>query len=76
MNTAEMWLAAQNDGKEYKSGDVRYSKNKGFYNRSNGAKWPPKFFESIESIMACRWQEVKEMTKAEAEKALGVDIII
>lgn len=23
MNTAEMWLAAQNDGKQYESGDIQ-----------------------------------------------------
>ena len=75
MNTAEMWLAAQNDGKKYKCNGMRYSKNKGFYDPTNGAKWPPSVFSSIEDIMACNWRETKEMTKAEAEKALGVDIV-
>lgn len=41
----------------------------------DGTPWPPDAFRSIEDIMNLNWEETKAMTKAEAEKALGVDII-
>ncbi len=75
MNTAEMWLAAQKDGKIYKACDMRYSQNKGFYGCSQQEAWAPDAFSSIEDIMNLNWTEAREMTKAEAAKALGVDII-
>lgn len=74
MNTAEMWLAAQNNGKKYKCQDMRYKKTTGFCD-SSGMNWNPDAFRSIEDIMQRAWTECKEMTRTEAEKALGVDII-
>lgn len=74
MNTAQMWLAAQSDGKTYKVNDMRYSRQKGFHDKK-GFRWNPDAFKSIEEIMNCQWVECKEMTRAEAEKKLGVDII-
>lgn len=74
MNTAQMWLAAQSDGKTYKVYDMRYSRQKGFHDKK-GSRWNPDAFSSIEEIMNCQWVECKEMTRAEAEKKLGVDII-
>lgn len=74
MNTAQMWLAAKLDGKTYKSKDMLYSLQKGFHDKK-GFCWAPDAFKSIEEIMNCQWVECKQMTRAEAEKQLGVDII-
>ena len=74
MNTAQMWLAAQSDGKTYKVNDMRYSRKNGFHDK-DGRRWDPDAFKSIEEIMNCQWVECKQMTREEAEKRLGVDII-
>lgn len=74
MNTAEMWLAAQSDGEKYKTGDMRYRKDLGFCD-AQGKLWPPNAFQSIDYLMALEWKTCREMTREEAERALGVDII-
>lgn len=74
MNTAEMWLAAQSDGEKYQTGDMRYRKDLGFCD-TQGKFWPPTAFGAIDDIMALEWKTCREMTRAAAERALGVDII-
>ena len=77
MKTADMWLAAQTDGKTYRvTGpkqytDMRYNKEDGFY---NGGCTAIKF-DDAEALMRCTWTLHETMTRAEAEKALGVEII-
>ena len=76
MNTAEMWLKAQENGKIYRNKDVSYSKETGFINFWDGTKWPVTCVNDIEKIFFWDdWEEVKTMTKAQAEKKLGVKIV-
>lgn len=73
MYTADMWIAAQTDGKTYIAQDMRYSKEKGFHDR-DGTKWDPSAFKTIEQIMQCEWTVLKTMTRAEAERKYGIII--
>lgn len=76
MNTAEMWLKAQVNGKVYRSNDVGYSKNTGFIDFWDGSKWPVTCVDTIDAIFSWDdWEEVKTMTKAQAEQKLGVKIV-
>ena len=78
MNTAEMWLKAQEDDKTYRSGDVYYDKDIGFLNSINNPS-ALDAFDSYEEFMDLDdWEAVPEiptMTRAEAESKLGVKII-
>ena len=81
LNTAQMWLKAQEDGKAYivEQGTISYSKERGlFYPNSyelcdliNFRKW------SINDFMNLQWTEIHEktITRSEAEKQLGVKIV-
>ena len=76
MNTAEMWLKAQVNGKVYRSNDVGYSKNRGFIDFWDGSKWPVTCVDTIDAIFSWDdWEEVKTMTKAQPEQKLGVKIV-
>ena len=78
MNTAEMWLKAQEDGKMYRSADLAYSKKTGFVDSIDFERlWPITAFGSIDRIFQLDdWEEeAKTMTKAEAEEKLGVKIV-
>ena len=76
MNTAEMWLKAQVDGKMYRSKDIAYSKETGFIDFWNKDKWPANCVKTIDETFSWDgWEEVKTMTKAEAEEKLGVKIV-
>lgn len=76
MNTAEMWLKAQEDGKMYRSIDLVYSIKTGFIDMMDGIAWPVDSVETIDEIFSWdNWEEVKTMTKAQAEKKLGVKIV-
>ena len=82
MNTAEMWLKAQEDGKTYIVDELQtlgYSKQRGLFfiadltsnNRLSDFKdW------SIDDLFNLKWTEMQEeiMTKAEAEKKFGIRI--
>ena len=78
MNTAEMWLKAQEDGKMYRSNDVLYSKVCGFVDVDDLEPWPIECMPSIESIFNWDgWHEYDKpcMTKAEAEEKYGIRIV-
>ena len=78
MNTAEMWLKAQEDGKTYysKEADALYSKEFGLVEeRDISLKVNMGDFPTFEHLMRSEWEEVKVMTKAEAEKKFGIRIV-
>ena len=78
MNTAEMWLKAQEDGKTYysKKADALYSKEFGLVEeRDISLKVSMGDFPTFEHLMRSEWEEVKVMTKAEAEKKFGIRIV-
>lgn len=80
MNTAEMYLQAQKDGMCYKiinkekcSEDLFYQKNKGFFD-IYGDTCYTNIWNYFDDMMQEQWI-LNTMTKAEAERALGVKII-
>ena len=77
MNTAEMWLKAQEDGKTYICNSVLYSKKTGFISATSLDPWPISVFDSIDTLMESQWSlhQVEIMTKAEAEKKYGIKIV-
>ena len=70
LNTAEMWLKAQEDGKTYICNSVLYNKKTGFISATRLDPWPISAFDNIENLMEAQWSLYQEeiMTKAEAEK--------
>lgn len=75
MKTAEMWLAAQESGGTYCCGDMAYSVEKGLYDPDIDRQWPMNAFRTFSELMEYEWEEVKFMTRSEAEDKLGVRII-
>ena len=87
LNTAEMWLKAQKNGKTYVSDCAMYSKATGcvdreFRNIAYGLKtWTIMNNEDkkreIDNLMSTQWyeEEVPTMTRAEAESKLCVKIV-
>ena len=77
MNTAEMWLKAQEDGKTYICNSVLYNKKTGFISATGLKPWSISAFDNIENLMEARWSLYQEeiMTKAEAEKKYGIRIV-
>lgn len=84
MNTAQMWLAAQEDGKTYEctNGDIAYSKRTGLVDKNNFnhtwalSNWDYDGAAALDKLLGeCEWVEMKIMTKAEAEEKLGVHIV-
>lgn len=72
MNTAEMWLAAQKNGKTYANGDVQYSARDGM---SIDSMFMP--YVCFGDIMAMEWCEVEipTISRKEAEEKLGAKIV-
>lgn len=87
LNTAEMWLKAQEDGKTYVSDYAIYSKTAGYMNRRfHDSTWGPSAWahsednedkkRELDNLMSTQWhEEVPTMTRAEAESKLGVKIV-
>ena len=91
LNTAEMWLKAQNDGKTYRSGDVLYSKKTGLIDMAIPDRaWSITAWavdkddieiegqkHELDSLMNEKWVEynMPTMTREKAEALLGVKII-
>ena len=89
LNTAEMWLKAQNDGKTYRSGDVLYSKKTGLIDMAipdsawGIAAWAADKDDiegqkyELDNLMNEKWVEydMPTMTRKEAEALLGVKIV-
>ena len=77
MNTAEMWLKAQEDGKTYICNSVLYNKKTGFISATELKPRPINAFDSIDTLMEAQWSlhQVEIMTKTEAEKKYGIRIV-
>ena len=78
MNTAEMWLKAQEDSKTYYSKDANafYSKKLGLVEEENIDETVRiGEFPTFEHLMKSEWEEAKIMTKAEAEEKFGIRIV-
>lgn len=84
MNTAEMWLKAQNDGKIYENidGELAYSKDRGLIDKYNFTTWMLGAWDwegknALDSLMNCRWRVMDNvMTIEEAEEKFGIRIIV
>lgn len=75
MNTAEMWIKAQEDGKTYKCMDMRYNKSLGFHDE-NKSKWCGYAFNYVNDIFSLQWDVyLEEMTKSEAEDRFNIKIV-
>ena len=82
MNTAEMWLKAQEDGKTYivKQKTLAYSKERGLFYVTDLTSYNYlKDFKNwkFDQLLSLEWTEMSEtiMTKAEAEKKFGIRIM-
>lgn len=86
MNTAEMWLKAQEDGKIYEciNGDIAYSKALGLVDKDNFnevwqlSNWDDDKTKALDNLLGgCEWREmpIKIMTKHEAEVEFGIRIV-
>lgn len=79
MNTAEMWIKAQEDGKTYllmnEKIKIFYKKDKGFFDQ-DGWSISLDRFNDINSLMNRKWQEtMPALTKSEAEAKFNIKII-
>ena len=78
MNTAEMYIKANENGKTYysESVDAFYSKEFGLVETEDTTqKVQIGDFPTFEYLMQREWEEVKAMTKAEAEKKYKIRIV-
>ncbi len=86
LNTAEMWLKAQEDGKIYEciNGDIAYSKATGLVDKDNFNKvwqlsnWDGNRAKALDNLLGgCEWREmpITIMTKHEAEVEFGIRIV-
>ena len=82
LNTAEMWLKAQEDGKTYivKQKTLAYSKERGLFYVTDLTSYNyRKDFKNwkFDQLLSREWTEMSEtiMTKAEAEKKFGIGIV-
>ena len=80
MNTAEMWIKAQEDGHYYEmimsqssSDEVFYHKNKGLFDGDNFQIIMDNF-ENFDEFMNEQWQ-LRTMTKSEAEDRFNIKIV-
>jgi hypothetical protein len=83
MNTAEMWIKAQIDGKIYENidGEIAYSKDRGLIDKYDFTTWKLGAWDweeknALDSLMNCRWRVMDNvMTIEEAEERFGIKII-
>lgn len=84
MNTAQMWIKAQKDGKIYVSvrGDVAYSKKTGLVEKYDLkttwelSAWDCEGAHALDSLLGeIDWVELSVMTRAEAEEKFGIKIV-
>ena len=77
LNTAEMWLKAQEDGKTYivKQQTLCYSTQRGLFHATNCHSNFNNF--TLDKFLSLEWTEMQEeiMTKAEAETKFGIRIV-
>ncbi len=82
MNTAEMWLKAQEDGKTYISEPqtLCYSKQRGLFHVTDLTSYNNLCIfnnTTVDEFLSLRWQEMQQeiMTKLEAETKFGIRIV-
>ena len=82
MNTAEMWLKAQEDGKTYISEPqtLCYSKYRGLFHVTDLTSYNNLCIfnnTTVDEFLSLRWQEMQQeiMTKLEAETKFGIRIV-
>ena len=82
MNTAEMWLKAQEDNKWYICNDVVYNKNYGFVDKNNLKQWFSREdnfgLYDVDKFLSYQWLEHTDcniITKEEAEKKFNIKIV-
>lgn len=75
MNTAEMWIKAQEDGKSYYCGDVEYQKDIGLVEIGTQERWPLNAWTSLDKLMEEEWEQYQTMTKSEAEAKFNIKIV-
>lgn len=75
MNTAEMWIKAQEDGKTYYRGDVEYQKDTGLVEIGTQEVWPLDAWSSLNNLMEEEWEQYQTMTKSEAEAKFNIKIV-
>lgn len=80
MNTAEMWIKAQEDGMCYETIEqgpdaftLYYQKDKGLFD-DDGARCGPDIWNYFDDLMNEQWQ-LRTMTKSEAEAKFNIKII-
>lgn len=80
MNTAEMWIKAQEDGRCYRTFDlfnetIFYQKDKGLFNE-DGEYCPPDYFGLFDNLMDQDWEiHGGFLTKSEAEAKFNIKIV-
>lgn len=77
MNTAEMYLQSQKDGKTYICKEMRYNKKLGFHSLDKN-KWTACAFKYVDDILNLNeWRIIPEngMLKKEAELKFNIKII-
>lgn len=76
LTTAEMWIAAQEDGEVYVTDfhNTTYSKEEGF---ASGPEYKYSAYPSLNEWMNKMWrkQEKRKLTREEAEKEFGIKIV-
>jgi hypothetical protein len=76
MNTAEMVIKADRDGKRYKTEDMYYQRGFGFIDKY-GNKWEVNSYGNLNDFAhETGWEEIKTMTKRQIEDLLGYEIEI
>lgn len=75
MNTAEMWLKAQEDGKTYYCNSMKYQKDIGLVGVGTGYTWDCGSWVFLDDLMNEKWSDCQTMTKSEAEKKFNIKIV-
>lgn len=75
MNTAEMWIKAQEDGKTYYCCDVKYQKDIGLIEIATEEPWPLDAWTNLNDLMNEKWEVYQTMTKSEAEAKFNIRIV-
>lgn len=85
MNTAEMWIKAQDDGKIYEciDGDMAYSKKYGLTDKDDfSMPWGLDAWErckerGLDDLLNYEWQEMNNaMTIKEVEQRFGIKVVM
>ena len=75
INTAEMWIKAQEDGKTYYCCDVKYQKDIGLVEIATEKPWPLNAWTNLNNLMNEKWGVYQTMTKSEAETKFNIKIV-